>query len=175
MREVDDPGTDAPVDAPHSVEIDGRRWRATDPAIPVAFRQELVDELMRARRALAVLRSTGDEQLIADNRRMVHAAKVALGERGEPWWEPPTATGRRDRVECAILALAGHRAPAGSICPSDAARAVGGARWRSLVPVAQAAARRLAVAGDVVVTQRGSVLDPNRPWRGPVRIALRSG
>ena len=36
----------------HSVVITGRRWRATDPAIPESFRQELVDELMSARRAV---------------------------------------------------------------------------------------------------------------------------
>lgn len=36
----------------HHVIIDGRRWRATDPSIPERFRQELVDELMSARRAV---------------------------------------------------------------------------------------------------------------------------
>lgn len=33
--------------------VGGRRWRASDPSIPEALRQELVDELMGARRALA--------------------------------------------------------------------------------------------------------------------------
>ena len=36
----------------HHFVIDGRRWRATDPSIPDSFRQELVDELMDARRAV---------------------------------------------------------------------------------------------------------------------------
>jgi hypothetical protein len=172
MTQVDSPESDTPVEAPRWIEVDGRRWRATDPAIPAAFRQELVDELMRARRAIGILKSSGDAALIDDNRRLVHAAKVALGERGEPWWHPPSAGGQRDRVEAAILALAGHRAPAGSICPSDAARAVGGGSWRRLVPVAQDAARRLAQAGDVVVTQRGEPLDPQGEWKGPIRIRL---
>jgi hypothetical protein len=158
--------------ASHSIEIDGRRWRATDPSIPPALRQELVEELMRARRAIKLLRVVGDAGLLADAHRQAHAAKVALGERGDPWWERPTATGQRDRVEAAILALAGHRAPRGSICPSDAARAVGGTSWRRLVPAAREAARALAAAGDVTVTQGGRALDPTAEWRGPIRIRL---
>ena len=54
--------------------VDGRRWRATDPGIPETLRAELVAELMAARRIQA--------------RARVQDAKVALGERGEPWWEP---------------------------------------------------------------------------------------
>ena len=159
-------------EAPHWVEIDGRRWRATDPSIPPNFRLELVNELMRARRAINILKNSGDEELIADARRQVQAAKVALGERGEPWWEPASPEGQRTRVEAAILALAGHRAPDRSICPSDAARAVGGDTWRPLVPIAQQAARDLARAGDVIVTQRGEPLDPSQAWKGPIRIRL---
>ena len=161
-----------PDDAPRWVEIDGRRWRASDPSIPSAFRQELIDELMRARRALQTVVSCGDEGLVRDTRRQVHAAKVALGERGEPWWEPPSEEGQRDRVTAAILALAGNRAPQASICPSDAARAVGGPGWRALVPVAREAARELARSGVVVITQRGEPVDLDATWKGPVRIRM---
>ena len=35
-------------------------------------------------------------------------------------------------------------------------------------------ARQLARAGDVIVTQKGVVLDPDADWRGPVRIRVRS-
>ncbi|MCU1369380.1 MAG: hypothetical protein JWO77_574 [Ilumatobacteraceae bacterium] len=160
------------VEAPHFIEIDGRRWRATDPSIPDAFRKELVDELMRARRAIGVLIKAGDDELLADARRQVSAAKIALGERGEPWWDEPSVEGRRQRIEAAILALAGHRAPEGTICPSDAARAIGGAQWRSLVPAVRDVARDLARAGQVQVTQGGTPLDPDADWKGPVRIRL---
>ena len=64
--------------------IDGRRWRATDPAIPDERRQELVNVLMAWRREVRRTRGTDDE---AASRAGVHAAKVALGERGDPWWE----------------------------------------------------------------------------------------
>lgn len=157
-------------DSPRWIEIDGRRWRATDPAIPEAFRKELVDELMAARRAVGAAKRTDDEPGEAAARSRVHAAKVALGERGAPWWEEPTDADDRTRVEAAVRALAHRRGPDKTICPSDAARAVGGDRWRNLVPVARDAARDLAVAGTVVVTQRGSELDPAGSWKGPVRI-----
>lgn len=160
------------TDAPHFIEIDGRRWRTTDPAIPEPLRKELVDELMRARRAVGVLIKAGDDDLLADARGQVHAAKVALGERGEPWWDAPSDDGRRDRIEAAILALAGHRSPDGTICPSDAARAIGGSGWRAVVPEVRDVARSLARAGRVEVTQHGAALDPDADWKGPVRIRL---
>ena len=69
-----------------------------------------------------------------------------------------------------ILALARDRAPAKTICPSDAARAVGGDRWRDLMEQARDTARELANAGDVEIMQRGEVIDPNSEWRGPIRI-----
>ncbi len=70
------------------VVIDGRRWRASDPRLPEERRQELVDELMGARRAVGAAKRAGDADAEAAARARVHAAKVALGERGTPWWEP---------------------------------------------------------------------------------------
>ncbi|HEX8101337.1 MAG TPA: hypothetical protein VF533_01875 [Solirubrobacteraceae bacterium] len=70
------------------IVVDGRRWRASDPRLPEARRQDLVDELMSARRAIAAAKRAGDAAAERDGRARVHAAKVALGERGTPWWEP---------------------------------------------------------------------------------------
>ncbi len=72
----------------HYVVIDGRRWRATNPNLPEDVRQQLVNELMNARRAVgAALRARdGDAEKAA--RARVNAAKTALGERGPKWWEP---------------------------------------------------------------------------------------
>ena len=70
----------------------------------------------------------------------------------------------------AILTLARERAPAKTICPSDAARAVGGDKWRDLMDAARDIARDLARAGEVQIMQRGEVLDPDADWRGPIRI-----
>jgi hypothetical protein len=69
----------------HHVVIDGRRWRATDPAIPEQRRDELTRTLMAWRREVRRTKGTDEE---AAARAGVQASKVALGERGSPpWWE----------------------------------------------------------------------------------------
>ena len=148
------------------VVIDGRRWRATDPSIPSTFRAELVRELMDARRAIGgVSRAGGDT---GPHRERVGDAKVALGERGEPWWAT-TADGRRKRIAATIRTLLRARSPGSSICPSDVARAIGGSSWRSLVPDVRAVAAELATAGVIVVTQGDRTLDATTA-RGPIRL-----
>ena len=69
------------------VIIDGRRWRATDPLLPEDVAARLRSELMSARRAVAQALRTGDAAAERAARDRVQAAKVALGERGTPWWE----------------------------------------------------------------------------------------
>jgi hypothetical protein len=67
------------------VVINGRRWRATDPGIPEARREELTRVLMTWRREVRRTQGTAAESTA---RAGVQAAKVALGERGQPpWWE----------------------------------------------------------------------------------------
>ncbi|MFM1965775.1 MAG: hypothetical protein RL134_1500, partial [Actinomycetota bacterium] len=67
----------------------------------------------------------------------------------------------------AILDLLGSRD--GTICPSEAARAVDPEGWRDLMEPARQAARRLVAAGDVEITQGGHVVDPSTA-KGPIRI-----
>lgn len=77
---------------------------------------------------------------------------------------------RDAELERTMLRLVDERAPDRTICPSDVARAVGDAdSWRSLMDATRAVAARLADAGEVVVTQRGEIVDV-RTARGPVRI-----
>jgi hypothetical protein len=73
------------------------------------------------------------------------------------------------QLETAIIDLLGARAGGGTVCPSEAARAVGGEEWRPLMDDARAAARRLVAAGRVEITQGGRVVDPSTA-RGPIRI-----
>lgn len=80
----------------HFVVIGGRRWRATDPAVPEDVAAALRRELMAARRAVGAALRSGQDPSPA--RARVHAAKVALGERGTPWWEQ-TLEQRRRRWE----------------------------------------------------------------------------
>jgi hypothetical protein len=76
------------------------------------------------------------------------------------------------RLRAAILALARHRGPDSSICPSDAARAVGGARWRDLTDDSRSTAFALARDGTLEITQRGAAIDADRPPGGPIRIRI---
>ena len=73
------------------------------------------------------------------------------------------------RLEQAILDLLEQRRQGATICPSDAARTVGGDEWRALMDPARAAAQRLVDAGEVVITQGGEVIDLGTA-RGPIRI-----
>ncbi|MEP7090947.1 MAG: DUF3253 domain-containing protein [Nocardioidaceae bacterium] len=72
-------------------------------------------------------------------------------------------------LERTILDLLAARAPTSTICPSDAARAVGGEGWRDLMEPVRRTARRLVDEGAVVVTQGGRVVDPATA-SGPIRI-----
>ena len=143
------------------VVVDGRRWRASDPAIPDALRQELVDELMAARRDV---RSDPDTA-----RPRVQDAKVALGERGEPWWQP-TPQGQRLRLAAAVRVLLRHRKAEATICPSDAARVAGGTSWRDLMDLAREVAAALVRDGIIVARQHGADVDLGTAT-GPVRLA----
>lgn len=148
--------------------VDGRRWRTSDPDIPDNFRQELVNELMAARRAV---RDAKDQLDIRQSRRRVNDAKLALGERGHAWWLPTTTAATKGRIEAALRALLRSRQPGRSICPSDIARIVGGARWRTLLPPVRERAVEMAGRGELEILRRGRVVTKN-PTEGVLRYRL---
>ena len=124
---------------------------ATDP-----LRKELLSELAAAREL------AGRDPDAA--RPRVEDAELALGERGDP------ATDGRARLAAAMRALLRHRRPESTICPSDAARVVGGESWRDLMDPARAVAADLAKEGTIVVRQHGVDVDLASA-SGPVRLA----
>jgi hypothetical protein len=63
--------------------VRGRLWRKANPSLAPERAQELIKQLMAARRAL---RNAGPPDARAAARAAVEAAKVALGERGAVWW-----------------------------------------------------------------------------------------
>lgn len=66
--------------------VEGRLWRCSNPSLSAEERDRLTRRLMRARRAvLEGLRAT-DAAMVREARRRVGQLKVALGERGTPWW-----------------------------------------------------------------------------------------
>ena len=66
--------------------VRGRLWRTSNPRLDPARRETLVRELMQARRAMGEARRSGDRAAGAAAKEGVDAAKLALGERGPPWW-----------------------------------------------------------------------------------------
>jgi Protein of unknown function (DUF3253) len=69
----------------------------------------------------------------------------------------------------AILELLEKRGPEKTICPSDAARALAGDRFRSQMEPVRDAARKLVAEGRIEVTQGGEPVDLDAA-RGPVRL-----
>ena len=77
---------------------------------------------------------------------------------------------RRAEAERAILDLLAQRDPGKTICPSDAARAIGGDDgFRPLMPVVRDAARALVAEGRIEVTQRGEPVELDGA-RGAIRL-----
>lgn len=69
------------------VVVRGRLWRRRDPRLPAERVERLTHELMAARRAKGAAMRAGDAAAREAARARVDAAKVALGERGEVWWD----------------------------------------------------------------------------------------
>lgn len=67
--------------------VRARLWRRSDPSLPEERRAALVADLMRARRAVGVALRHVDQDGLAAARTDVDRAKIALGERGPPWWD----------------------------------------------------------------------------------------
>ena len=79
-----------------------------------------------------------------------------------------------DEIERTVFALLAERGEGRTICPSEAARALGpaeGEGWHALMDPVRAVAFDLADAGRLEVTQRGDVVD-GRAARGPIRLRL---
>jgi hypothetical protein len=86
--------------------VDGRRWRAADPALPDEVRARLLHHLGVARSAVRSAGRTGDDAALAAARARVQLAKTGLGERGPAWWDQDDDA-RRARWEAALAALDG--------------------------------------------------------------------
>lgn len=75
-------------------------------------------------------------------------------------------------LERRILDMLAARARDATMCPSEVARAEGGASWRESMEPVREAARRLVVRGQVEILQGGQVVDPSTA-KGPIRLRLR--
>lgn len=80
---------------------------------------------------------------------------------------------QRQDLETAITDLLSRRGEGKTICPSEAARAVGGSDWRDQMPLAREAAAALAAEGRIDVLQKGEPVHALQA-RGPIRLRLKS-
>ncbi|AMJ63096.1 DUF3253 domain-containing protein [Bosea sp. PAMC 26642] len=81
---------------------------------------------------------------------------------------------RETDLEAAMLRLAAERGAGKTICPSEAARAVGGDHpdgWGPLMQPARRIAVRLMKEGRLVITRKGRPVDPD-DFRGVYRLSL---
>lgn len=67
--------------------VRGRLWRASNPALSADARGPLIKGLMAARRAVAIALRTNNAEDERAKRAAVERFKVALGERGQVWWD----------------------------------------------------------------------------------------
>ena len=185
------PGTRSPIDGIKTpdgryIVVRGRLWRATNPALTDVERTEWTRVLMAARRATGAARRGADGEAARRAGNRVDRAKRALGERGPVWWTDRTPDynrrlvantpyrdwfDRAERFTDGILGLLQTRSGDASVCPSDVARAAMPQAWRSHMEEVREVARHLARRAVIVISQRGRQLDPDRPFKGPVRFA----
>jgi hypothetical protein len=99
---------------------------------------------------------------------------VFLAERGRVVDGPEVSPRNKLDVafEVAIMELLAQRGPGKTICPSEAARLLDPSGWKELMDKARAAAGRLVAQGEIVVTQRGKIVDPSEV-KGPIRLKIR--
>ncbi len=102
------------------IVVRGRLWRAADPRLSPKARQQLVDELMTARREVRAALKADDPAALRSARRRVQAAKEGLGERGPVWWSDGSPDLDRHLVRNTIYAKWWEGAGEATEPPDDA-------------------------------------------------------
>ena len=89
-----------------------------------------------------------------------------------PFEREQNAAGRVsiEMLQVAILRMLEQRAAGASVCPSEIARSMRPESWRELMPMVRDAARALARAGSIEITQRDRALAPDERLRGAIRL-----
>ena len=82
-----------------------------------------------------------------------------------------------EAIEETILGMVAERGPGKTICPSEAARALGGPKpegWSPLMPRVRRIAVRLMKEGRIVIRRKGRAVDPD-DFRGVYRLGPPAG
>jgi len=75
-----------------------------------------------------------------------------------------------ERIRSVILTLCESRGSEKTVCPSEVARNLFPSDWRLHMEDIRLEARRMAIKGDIMITQGSVVMDPGEPFRGPIRL-----
>ena len=95
--------------------------------------------------------------------------------------DAPRADPRTDPIAQQIFDLLAARGPGKSICPSEAARAMQAAHgkanapaeaWRRYLAPVRQQALHLARRGEILILRKGKPVDPHKPVKGVIRLAL---
>ena len=95
-------------------------------------------------------------------------------DRADERHSEPTSNPTADEIRSVILRLAGERGPSKTICPSEAARAIGGSNekvWRRHMTPIKREAIALANEGWIELRRKGRRIEP-ADLRGIYRIAI---
>jgi hypothetical protein len=79
----------------------------------------------------------------------------------------------KNAIENSITSLCEKRAPEGTICPSEVARALWPSDWREHMNEVREAGSQLARENKIEITQRGVVRSPDDEIRGAIRYRLK--
>jgi hypothetical protein len=77
-------------------------------------------------------------------------------------------------IQVAIIERCSARAPSGTICPSEVARALWHNNWREHMNDVREVGVTLAREGAIEITQRGVAQNPNDEIRGAIRYRLKA-
>lgn len=80
-------------------------------------------------------------------------------------------TNKQAVLRATILELLKTRSHGGSICPSEAARAVFNENWREQMSLIREVAREMVTRGEIEICQKGLVVDP-AVAKGPIRLRM---
>ncbi len=75
-------------------------------------------------------------------------------------------------AEQAILTLVTQRGPSKSICPSEAARLVGGENWHAELSLIRRVAVQLAAAGKIDILRKGKPVADAVAVKGVIRLRI---
>ena len=75
-------------------------------------------------------------------------------------------------IAAAAMQLVRQRGAQASACPSEVARALSPAGWRTLMPQVRQVLSELAAEAKIEITQGGKLVPALGPWKGPIRLRL---